>query len=224
MLHCHKLAEAKMAKLKAVEQDPNMEKANTNKCIEKFNSMLSAERYLVFNPRTGQVATEAWLSKHIQQVGGKPSFKKPSKQHKDPKILTLGIRVLEETTLQLTLDLGDNVMGPRPLRCFDLRGATVQEDLQALSSGFGHLGEDSIEDDEEDEVDFDEVDYQDSDQENEYDEELVDDTKGIEGCCPCPKISLCTHHIERSMLRTGCFSLYRSAFFVFWKHCCALFV
>ena len=125
MLHCHKLANFQEAKAKALQDDPECKKASTQKCVERVEQNLHVEKYLVFNPRTGQMATEAWLGKHILVVAGKPKFKHPSKEHKNPKILTLKIKVLDDN-VELTLDISDSTIGQRPVRCFDLRSSQPQ--------------------------------------------------------------------------------------------------
>jgi len=184
MRHCHTLSELRKSKALLLEKDPQKKKAATQKVCVKVDSMLHVDKYMVFNPRTGQMATEAWLSDHIQVVEGKPEFKRKRKNDIGPKIVTLGIKVLENT-VDLTLDLSHGDMGARPIRCFDLRDSKPQGDLQYLSTGFGHLGEDSLEDesDVENWVDFDEVDFEHGSQkdENDFDDEIPQDDLGIEG-------------------------------------------
>lgn len=178
MIHCHKLAEAQTAADKALLDDPSQIKATTKKLVERVTSMQHVDRYIVFNPKTGQLATEMWLSKHIQVVNGKPEFKNASKKHKSPKILTLTLKI-ENGKLQLFLDLQCSG-GSRPLRCYDLRSSESQGDLQFLQAGFGHMADPWVDDDlQGDDVDFDEV--RSEPDENDSDDELMGDEQGLEG-------------------------------------------
>ena len=176
MRHCHAVMQLRIAKEKALSDDPNATKAATKKLVDKYTSYQSVEKYMVFNGRTGQMASEMWLSKHIHVVDGKPAFKKAT--GKVPKILTLGVKIINGS-LDLTLDFGNEVSCAQPVRCMDLRTSQPQGELEALAAGFGHLGDENIDSDgERDEPDFDEVDFQD---ENEYEDDIVDDSAGIEG-------------------------------------------
>ena len=172
MVHCHKLGELQVAKQQALDEDPSQKKAITKRLVEKANGMMHVDKYLVFNPRTGQLATETWLGKHIQIVNGKPQFRHPSKQNKDPKILTLTIKITDGA-LALHLDLGNGAS--RMVRCWDLRSSKPQGDLKVLEGGFGHMADPCLEGDEED---FDEVEFPD---ENEFEDEIMDDSHGLQG-------------------------------------------
>ena len=188
MVHLHKYSEAHVAMNQAVGDDPEKKKTVTKKLVEKVDQLSSIKKFMVFNPRTGQMATESWLVKHIQVVEGVPKFKHPNKQNANPKILTLGIQIADET-LDLTLDLGDNNMGPRPVRCYDLRKASPLGGVQILTEGFGHMGEQHLEGEEdENDIDLDEVEFSDSDKErdeNDYQHEIPGDEEGLEGHVVC---------------------------------------
>ena len=185
MLHCWRVFQAHVAKETALSEDPGKVKATTKKNIEKYNSLLKVERFIVFNNRTGQMATEAWLQKHITVVNGHPKFKHPCKQGKDPKILTLSVEITEQSQVNLKLDLGNNSGGPRKIRCFDLRTAETPGDLKFLSSGFAHMATDFLEGDDEGDYDFDEVDFDkeddDDDDHEAHEDGLFDDAMGLEG-------------------------------------------
>eukprot|EP00438_Fugacium_kawagutii_P029588 Skav213420 [mRNA] locus=scaffold38:167382:172740:- [translate_table: standard] len=207
MLHLHKVNEARAAKDKLLAEDPQSKKAATVKAVAKAMSMQHVERYLVYNPRTGQLATEAWLSHHIQVVDGKPQWKNPTKKHHPPKVLTLEVKILDDAQVDLKLDLGDSV--PRPVRCFDLRTTASNGDLEFLTQGFGHMGHQNLDDEDgnQEEVDFDEIDFPD---ENEFDgaDELLDDSAGLAGqreedeWCPMPDEQLGTADgMEDSMMK-----------------------
>ncbi|CAL1164996.1 unnamed protein product [Cladocopium goreaui] len=176
MLHCHRFSEAKVARDKALEEDPEAKKAVTQKLVEKVAGLSHVDKYLVFNPRTGQLATEMWLSAHIQVVNGKPQFKHPSKQYKDPKILTLTIKI-DNGSLDCLLDLGNG--DSKPVRCYDLRSSATPTDMDILLGGFGHMADKWQDDDDEGDrwEDFDEVDFD----ENEFEDQIVDDSNGLEG-------------------------------------------
>ena len=183
MRHCHVLGQLKLSRDKALVDDPNATKAVTRKLIEKVSQYHSVEKYMVFNPRTGQMASEAWLQQHIQVVNGKPEFKKA--KSKSPKILTLGIKITN-SSLDLTLDFGNAEPFAQPVRCMDLRSSQPSGDLESLTSGFGHMGQNELDSDCEgdEQPDFDEVDFQDDvEDENDYaeEDEIMDDVLGIQG-------------------------------------------
>ena len=138
MLHCHRVDEANVSRDQPLADDPQQKKAVTKRLVEKAEQLVHVKKYLVFNPRTGQLATEQWLSKNIQVQDGKPKFKNPSKQ-KSPKILTLTIRVVHKD-LDLKVDLGN--VTDMPLRCYDLRQSQPLGDLDLLQGGFGHMADD----------------------------------------------------------------------------------
>lgn len=177
MLHLHKLREAKDVLTANLAHDPDLKKAATRKSRDAVQALLDVQRYLVFNPRTGQMATEAWLAKNIVAVGGKPQFKDPKKQNKSPRILTLRVVVTEPDSVTLTLDVGDED-GPRPVRCFDLSKATEEGGLKFFAEGWSYMGAETFEPDEdglsdiENESEFDM---------NEYEDEIIDDSHGLAG-------------------------------------------
>ena len=117
-----------------------------------------------------------WLSAHIQVVNGKPQFKHPSKQYKDPKILTLTTKI-DNGSLDCLLDLGNG--DSKPVRCYDLRSSATPTDMDILLGGFGHMADKWQDDDDEGDrwEDFDEVDFD----ENEFEDQIVDDSNGLEG-------------------------------------------
>ena len=86
------------------------------------------------------MATAAWIEKHILVQHGVPTFKKASKQNQTPKILTLGIKIKDES-VKLTLDLGFDEKNPRPVRCLHLASRKAQSDLTELEQGYGHMGQ-----------------------------------------------------------------------------------
>ena len=197
MQHCHRVGLAKDALEKALEKDPDMKKVTTQKLSQKHAELLKVERYLIYNPRTGQLATEDWLSKHIRVTDeGLPEYKNPSKKMMKPKIVTLAV-CIEENTISLKVDLGLG-SGQCPVRCYDLRKSETQGDLQVLLLGYEHMGADWSEEEGGDavQIDFDEVDFSDggdgepneavnkkATDENDFDfeDEIFGDEKGIQG-------------------------------------------
>ena len=174
MLHCHKVRLLNSQLSAALLDDPDKKKAVTKKIEEKVASMMNVERYMIFNRRTGQVATQMWMEKHVHCVNGKPEFKKDSKKEK-PKILTLRIKITGNQ-VDLALDLGDGHLGIRPVRCWDLRQSESKGDLDFLQLGFGHMGTKHLQE-EDDEVDYDDIDFD----ENEYEDLIPDDAEGLQG-------------------------------------------
>lgn len=195
MLHCHRIGEANASRDQALAEDPQQKKAVTKRLVDKAAELLHVKKYLVFNPRTGQLATEQWLSKNIQVQDGKPKFKHPSKQHKSPKILTLTICVADND-LDLKVDLGNG--NDMPLRCYDLRQSEPLGDMELLQAGFGHMADDWAEEDG-DEIDFDEVDSAGDD--NDYEDEIMGDEHGLEGFLPLfVWVSIVTYHAQTTQV------------------------
>ena len=181
MQHCHTLGNLSSSLAKALEEDPAVEKQSSKSLSQKLRALEDVERYIVFNPRTGQMATAAWIEKHILVQHGVPTFKKASKQNQTPKILTLGIKI-KDKSVKLTLDLGFDEKNPRPVRCLHLASRKAQSDLTELEQGYGHMGQPWDEDDQDlDEVDFPDDSSDNRKDENDFEDEIPDDAAGIEG-------------------------------------------
>eukprot|EP00435_Cladocopium_sp_Y103_P033811 s1426_g8.t1 len=125
--------------------------AKLEKAKEDYKRLLAVDRHIVFNRRTGCIATADWVAKHVKtNDDGKPVSKNPSSTCK-PWVMTLRIciRGLElKTSLRSTAD-GEF----RRVRCFDLGDASANTKITILE-GYQHLLEEAGgEDDEECQID-----------------------------------------------------------------------
>ena len=142
-LHTHAFVAAKNDYAKLKGGDPNEKKKKTITAGETMTKLADCVRFCVVNRRTGFVATQDWLSKHIT-VGedGKPRPKKDDSKCK-PWILSLKIVIKQERkshTVALELKTCD-AKPFRTVKCFDLRDGQAQNHLQAITNGYDYLFE-----------------------------------------------------------------------------------
>ena len=137
VLHASELRTAKeeLAKLEAA--DPEFTKPKTKAARDKVQNLMKADRFIVFNTRTGQVATTEWLNKFIvASPEGKPVLKNSNTKAK-AWIFTLRFSLIGgDIDLQLrTKDTEDF----RRVRCFGLQIGSVRMPYADLVDGYGHL-------------------------------------------------------------------------------------
>ncbi|CAK9082770.1 unnamed protein product [Durusdinium trenchii] len=120
-----------------LESDPNGKKSKTKKCQEECQKMQHVDHYLIFNRRTGQVATGEWVRKHvITGPDNKPRMKNEASTAK-PWIMTLRIDLVE-SNVQVYLRPKDNESFRR-VRCFALQEGREKAKLAHITSGYAHL-------------------------------------------------------------------------------------
>lgn len=99
--------------------------------------MQHVDHYLIFNRRTGQVATGEWVRKHvITGPDNKPRMKNEASTAK-PWIMTLRIDLVE-SNVQVYLRPKDNESFRR-VRCFALQEGREKAKLAHITSGYAHL-------------------------------------------------------------------------------------
>ncbi|CAK9114704.1 Uncharacterized protein (Fragment), partial [Durusdinium trenchii] len=102
MLHGAKLRAARNSFLELSALDEHLKKAATKKAKQEFENLKSVSRYMVFNPRTGELASQQWLNNHIQVMDGVPCMKKKLGKA-CPFIVTLGFDLLPVGDVKLTV-------------------------------------------------------------------------------------------------------------------------
>lgn len=136
---CLTTAKEELAKLR--QGDPTDSKAKTREAAQKVQKLSNeTDRFIVFNRRTGQVATADWLTKHVtSDAEGRPIMK--AKNSKNIAwIMTLKISLQSG---ELNLQLRSKSDQPfRRVRCFDLTSATSKLKLASFQQGYGYLLED----------------------------------------------------------------------------------
>ncbi|CAJ1437547.1 unnamed protein product [Effrenium voratum] len=136
VLHCHRLNTAKDAYGSLLENDPKHKNKQTQRAKQELDGLRHAERYIVLNPRTGQLATQSWLSKHIKTVDGKPELKKKGSTAR-PWVMTLMFALLaKDACLKLKIGPGENACN---IRCVDLRSGSTNSKVSQLLLGYKHF-------------------------------------------------------------------------------------
>ena len=167
MIHGHELAEADLKVKELVALDPEVKKKKTQNAQEAHAKLLQAERWIVLNPRTGQLATQAWLAKYIKADGdGKPVLKDPKSRVK-PWVITLHFECLDGvTSLHLQRDPSKS---KQRIRCVDLTQRQERANLAFFMQGYAQLLAEEDPDDGDDEDGF------------ASDDSMVRDDEGLEG-------------------------------------------
>ena len=136
-IHCHELHAAKLLYAEQKEKDESESKPDTIKAKDSYMKLRSHDRFIIMNARTHQLATQDWVTRHIQaNEAGVPVWKKDRKG-RAPWIMTLrycahGVSV----DLSVRLTQGDPL---RKLRCFDLRNQVARDRGANLMQGYEHL-------------------------------------------------------------------------------------
>lgn len=141
MLHCSKLKAARASLAALASHDESITQKATQKAKVEYEALKSVERYIVFNPRTGEIASQHWLNTHIAVQDGKPVLKRKNGKA-CPFVVTLGF-VLNGGDCNLTLKTQPDKPA-RPVRCYDLRNGGAQSKFQFLMTGYEHLAEDLV--------------------------------------------------------------------------------
>ena len=168
MVHCHELFEAKKKAEALLGEDPEEKKKKTRDAKELHESLKKSQRWIVFNPKTGQLATQHWLQKHIKaDAAGKPVVKN-SKSRVKPWVMVFHFESQDgETVLSLQRDPDKP---QQKIRCVDIRNGQSHAALSFFMQGYQHF--------------LDEEDEQDDGEESE--DTMVGEDEGLEGL-PCPR-------------------------------------
>lgn len=146
--HIHELNGTKKEHAKELQNDPAHAKAKTQKLRTKVEKMQNADTFLVFNRRTGDLATSEWTKKYlIASADGKPQLRNDKGKLKI-SVITLRI-VIVDGAVNLSLRSSDD----RPfqkVRCWSLEQGRSNSKLAQLMTGYQHLLRDDPESDGED--------------------------------------------------------------------------
>lgn len=121
----------------SLNDDPEKKKPATTNLEIRYRKLQHVDLYMIFNRRTGQVATHDWVRKHIvADSSGKPVLKKAESKLK-PWVMTL----------RVDLDPDHSSIGLRScnngefkeVRCFDLQNQCEKTKLAQLADGYAHL-------------------------------------------------------------------------------------
>ena len=189
MLHLHKFKKAVLEVQRQKKADPSMSKPASQKAQEALHDLKDVQKFLVFNPRTGQMATDSWVNRYIVVEQGKPKYKKARKSGVGPRVLTLSVKIPDPAgEVKLALDLNDSSeAGPRAVRCFELAEGVERSGVEFYVDGFEHMAAPSLDGP----VSDSEANDDDDDGEEEEDDSdsglPADDQMGLEG-----RFTLCT--------------------------------
>lgn len=138
VLHGSEVIQAKKDLANQLLNGSEEKKTRTQKAREAVEKLKSVERFLVFNRRTGQLATADWIQKHIcSDEHGRPKVRNPKSTAK-PWLMTMKFQGDEHVKISLRTD---DVEGSafRQVRCLSLTQGIEKADLQSLVSGYQHL-------------------------------------------------------------------------------------
>lgn len=139
--HLKKFQDCKKELDGILEED--LEKPKNKKLKETVNSMKDACLFIIFNKRTGSVATADWVQKHIvRDNSGKPINKNPKSTAK-PCLMSLRVKMIECPEKGLTdivLHLQVKPDGPfQKVRCYSLQEGCEQSGMSLVLTGYDHL-------------------------------------------------------------------------------------
>lgn len=136
--HVHDLESARKKLDQLKSADPDCTKPKTAKADSDYKKLLQAKRFFVMNKRTGVMATEDWVRRNIvaDPETGEPTMKNP-RSKASPWILALEY---DGRTEDVELRLKVSSTAPsRPVRCWDIREASVCMGLEQLVPGYEHM-------------------------------------------------------------------------------------
>ena len=131
------LAKSRLKKL--VEGDPEQKKSKTVNAQINVKRKEHVDLFMIFNRRTGQIATPEWTNKHlVADSSGRPVLKNESAKVK-PWVMTLRLRILEVGDIQIGLRSGEDDSEFKDVRCFDLDKQLSNKKIANIAEGYGHL-------------------------------------------------------------------------------------
>ena len=135
MIHVHKLKVCKASVEEALEKDPSSKKKTTQKLQEQLESLKSSSRHFVLCNRTGQLATQEWLHKHISvDEHGVPFVKSPKCR---ATIMSVVFRLVGNDAV-LAVKLGPEKPELK-VRCFHFESGKANHKITSLLDGYEHL-------------------------------------------------------------------------------------
>ena len=153
-LHCCKLSNAKEALATALHEDHAARRAKTQSLKNEVEKLQSCRRYMVLNRRTGAMATQDWMAKHIRVEDGKPISKKAGS--KDPWVASMMYRAAgASAAIYMQLAAGEP---DRRVRCIELAKGEERTDIADVMGGYEE-SENEAEQDEENRARYDHTNF-----------------------------------------------------------------
>lgn len=118
------------------------------KCKDDLDALTNCERYIVMNTKTGQIATQEWVQKHIKCEGGQPVLKNEKAKIK-PWVMSLTFQLAGQGDANIKLKPSQNKEAMR-IRCLDLRTGVEQAKISFLLNGYGHIATSFTEEEDQD--------------------------------------------------------------------------
>lgn len=124
----------------------------TQKLRDTVSGLLSADRFLIFNRRTGDLATQEWVTKYVTSTPEERPVLKNDKSKVKMWVMTLRIELSDGHD-----GAGSATLGLRPtdegefqaVRCWDLQEGRPKDGILRICRGYQHLLHDGEPDDEE---------------------------------------------------------------------------
>ncbi|CAK8985840.1 unnamed protein product [Durusdinium trenchii] len=163
-----------------LEGDPGATSVKAKKQKEILSKLERTDRFLVFNRRTGELATTEWVKKYLtaNPATGKPQMKNEKSTAK-PWVMTLRI-VINQALVEVSLRPYE-AADFRAVRCYDIQNGLPQKQLTTITQGYQHLhlrpGDDGEESEQETWTLWAGVDFSNDDD----GESLPGDEQGLEG-------------------------------------------
>ena len=144
MAHAQQYLQVKQELAELLERDPQKQKQKTVKVSDLKDKLETAERFIIFNRRTGQVACAEWVQKHIMaDPNGRPVMRQAASRAK-PWVMTLKFDLTSNGLVDLALRVDDEVDGSfKPVRCYSLQDPLEKLKLKNFVHGYQHLLVDS---------------------------------------------------------------------------------
>lgn len=169
MLHCQRFMDTSKQLEDMQVADPEAKKKKTQDKMDEQRNLCKAKRWIVLNPKTGQLATQSWIQKYIvADSNGKPTLK-DSKSRAKLWVMVFHFSFQDELVeLALQTDAGKP---KQKVRCISLAGGQSQAALAFFMDGYYHMaGADRLGGDEDAGEDDDES-----------EETMIGDEDGLEG-------------------------------------------
>ena len=135
VLHFRKLQDTKAALDAALATDPQCRKKKTQDLQVEVINLKNSRRFLVFNKRTGQVASQDWMQRHIHVRDGRPLPKQAG--HK-PWIASLLFKAHANNKATVRFAISDREPD-RPVRCWELDSGEEKQVTLDLIDGYEHM-------------------------------------------------------------------------------------
>ena len=148
-IHMHQLNTTKNTHTLLLEEDPSEEKEKTQKARDEHVSLLHYERWIIMNARTGQLATQDWISKNVvRSATNQISWRSKTNKNSAPWVMSFFFQA-EGTEALLQLKLA-SAAPTRRVRCWDIRGGAERSNkiatiLVGYESLMGELDEEESE-------------------------------------------------------------------------------